>query len=287
MSEDNIETFLPISKTEIGAGLVETTDLRKLHAWLEVGRDFSNWVKDRIAAYGFVEGVDFVTVSRSPESGSGNRGADGSPNLANQTGRGGDRRSIDYFATLDMAKELSMVERNEKGRQARRYYIRCERIAKAASEGLTANQTGGISRAVVRKALADFRAVLMEDVTQLVRTEVAAITTPNGQYKTAVEYQPALAITERYAVPQKGRGALVRRLSNALDKFCRREGIPVRLEAHTDRRLFHVDAIERFLLVGGLEIIRRHTDKLAGQGRFRMDGGRRAGFTVVGEEGVA
>ena len=34
---------------------------------------------------------------------------------------------IEYHITLDMAKELSMVERNEKGKQARKYFIECEK----------------------------------------------------------------------------------------------------------------------------------------------------------------
>lgn len=94
---------------------IQTTDARKLHEWLLVGRDFSNWIKGRIEEYGFEDGVDYIMID--------------SPNRANQK-KGGDRRSRDYHLTLDMAKELSMVENNAKGRQARKYFIECERKLK-------------------------------------------------------------------------------------------------------------------------------------------------------------
>lgn len=107
--------LIPVFDGSIGGVACSVCDARTLHAFLEAGKDFSNWIKDRIAKYQFVKDQDFAIDS---------------PNLANQKqGRGGDRRSTDYHLTLDMAKELSMVENNEKGRQARRYFIECERHA--------------------------------------------------------------------------------------------------------------------------------------------------------------
>lgn len=47
----------------------------------------------------------------------------------NQTRGGNKKETTDYHLTLDMAKELSMVENNEQGRAARRYFIECERRA--------------------------------------------------------------------------------------------------------------------------------------------------------------
>ncbi|EFS1956954.1 phage antirepressor Ant, partial [Escherichia coli] len=81
---------------------------RDLHGFLEVGKDFSNWIRARLNEYGFVENLDYILFS---------------PNLAKTPGR----RRKDYHLTLDTAKELAMVERNEKGRQIRRYFIACEK----------------------------------------------------------------------------------------------------------------------------------------------------------------
>lgn len=83
----------------------QTVNARELHAFLESKQEFSNWIKNRIEDYGFLDGVDFLT------------------NLSKTQGR----PRIDYFLSLDMAKELSMVERNAKGKQARQYFIDCEK----------------------------------------------------------------------------------------------------------------------------------------------------------------
>lgn len=103
--------LIPVISGTIQDQPAQLVNARDLHAFLGVGRDFSNWIKGRISEYGFVENQDFV--------------------LIRQNGRikekGGDRRSIEYHLTLDTAKELSMVERTEKGREARRYFIECER----------------------------------------------------------------------------------------------------------------------------------------------------------------
>ncbi len=107
--------LIPVFVGQIGGVSCNVCNARDLHAFLEVGRDFTNWIKDRIEKYQFVENQDFTIDT---------------PNLANQKlGRGGDRRSVAYLLTLDMAKELSMVENNDKGRIARRYFIECEKKA--------------------------------------------------------------------------------------------------------------------------------------------------------------
>lgn len=84
---------------------------RELHRFLESKRDFSNWIKDRIEKYGFIENQDFEVFNNFGEN----------PN--------GGRPLIEYALTLDTAKEIAMVEGNEKGKQARRYFIECEKLA--------------------------------------------------------------------------------------------------------------------------------------------------------------
>ncbi|HAW3064502.1 TPA: phage antirepressor Ant [Escherichia coli] len=100
--------LIPVFEGTISNEPTLLVNARDLHGFLEVGKDFSNWIRARINEYGFVEHLDYILFS---------------PNLAKTLGR----RRKDYHLTLDTAKELAMVERNEKGRQIRRYFIECEK----------------------------------------------------------------------------------------------------------------------------------------------------------------
>ena len=64
--------LIQLEERQIGGGTIQTVNARDLHAFLEVGKDFTTWVKDRIQKYGFVEHHDFVTAQnlRSPVLGS-------------------------------------------------------------------------------------------------------------------------------------------------------------------------------------------------------------------------
>lgn len=101
--------LIPVTPREIGDATVLAADGRELHAFLDVGKVFAAWIQERIEQYGFTEGQDFVVFSDS-----GNNPLGGRP-------------SKEYHITLDMAKELAMVERNAKGKEARQYFIECER----------------------------------------------------------------------------------------------------------------------------------------------------------------
>ena len=78
---------------------------RQLHKALGVNSNYTTWF-DRMTEYGFDEGQDFL------------------PNLEESTGG---RRAVDHVIKLDMAKEIAMIQRTERGKQVRQYFIQVEK----------------------------------------------------------------------------------------------------------------------------------------------------------------
>ena len=126
--------LIPLQPQTINGNAVETVSARELHTFLEVGRDFSTWIKDRISKYEFVENTDYIMLPKTGEL--ENKGLQG---------------KIEYFVTLDMAKQLAMVENNEKGMQVRKYFIECEK--KLNSTTTTQVQVVGKAEDATRAAL--------------------------------------------------------------------------------------------------------------------------------------
>lgn len=100
--------LIKVSKNEQGQQIVSARDLWK---FLDVNYDFSTWIKRRIEKYDFIENVDFTLVRGFPQN----------------CGKLGGRPKEDYILSMDMAKELAMIENNSTGRAARRYFIQCEK----------------------------------------------------------------------------------------------------------------------------------------------------------------
>lgn len=82
---------------------------RDLHAFLELKTPYTQWI-ERMLEYGFIENTDYILVSQKSES-------------SNITGV---KVIQDHLMTIAMAKEISMLQRNEKGKLARQYFIKCE-----------------------------------------------------------------------------------------------------------------------------------------------------------------
>lgn len=88
-----------------------SVNARELHIFLENKKRFSDWIKSRIEKYGFIESEDYVVLLHQS---------------VKQKGSGGHNKT-EYFLSLDMAKELAMVEATPQGKKARKYFIECEK----------------------------------------------------------------------------------------------------------------------------------------------------------------
>lgn len=113
---NKLQLQLPVSDKLVGEELKQTVNARALHKQLCVGKVFGTWITDKIAKYDFVDGIDFVTVEdlSFPNSGSS---------------KSRPQRLKEYHLTVDMAKELAMVENNDQGKVIRRYFIEVEKLA--------------------------------------------------------------------------------------------------------------------------------------------------------------
>lgn len=106
--------LVPVFAGTLAGIPAQLCNARDLHIALGVETRFDDWIRRRIAEYGFVEGEDF------------------SSNLRKTRGR----PAIDYHLSLDTAKELAIVENNDIGRRIRRYLIALERQQKQAAPAL-------------------------------------------------------------------------------------------------------------------------------------------------------
>lgn len=97
----NLVDFTPEGKVEIRG--------RQLHMKLNIGTEYAKWMT-RMVEYGFIEGVDYkVVIVKNDE----NRSLGGRP-------------STDHILTLNMAKEIAMLQRTPEGQEIRRYLIKVE-----------------------------------------------------------------------------------------------------------------------------------------------------------------
>ncbi len=107
--------LIKVSQNAEGQSVVSARDL---HAFLEATERFSNWCS-RMFAHGFIENQDFTSVKNFT--------------LVNN---GAKREMQDYALTIDCAREISMLQRNDKGKQARQYFLECEKQLKAIQQNL-------------------------------------------------------------------------------------------------------------------------------------------------------
>lgn len=104
MQNNTNSVLIPISSHEKFGQVVS---MRELHQFLEVKTQFTDWSK-RMFEYGFEESLDYIL-------------------LKNEYNKLSKSNPLDYALTLDTAKEIAMLQRSDKGKQARQYFIECEK----------------------------------------------------------------------------------------------------------------------------------------------------------------
>ncbi|WP_052137589.1 phage antirepressor KilAC domain-containing protein [Campylobacter sputorum] len=108
-----MQELVNVSKNVIGYESVNSVNARELWGKLESKQDFSTWIKKRLDEVGAIENYDYSLLHKKMEQ--------------DFTGNFGGNNKIEYIITLDLAKHFAMLERNEKGRLIRQYFIECER----------------------------------------------------------------------------------------------------------------------------------------------------------------
>lgn len=98
--------LMKIETNESGEQLVSG---RELHGFMEVGTHYKDWFP-RMCEYGFTENIDYTSIAQK-----------------RATAQGNETTFTDHVLKLDMAKEISMLARTEKGKQARQYFIQIEK----------------------------------------------------------------------------------------------------------------------------------------------------------------
>lgn len=106
-----VAQLIEINNAVIGRSETNAVNSRDIHKFVESKRQYADWIKIRLDEIGAIDGVDYVLVSQKNETNNGS--------------------TKTYIVTLDIAKHLAMMERNEKGKQARQYFIEAEKELKA------------------------------------------------------------------------------------------------------------------------------------------------------------
>lgn len=95
-------------KIEINKNQEPVVNGRELHKALEIKTEYKKWF-ERMKDYGFTENTDFIRVTQKCHT------------------LGGEQEMVNHAIKLDMAKEIAMIQRNEKGKEVRQYFIQVEK----------------------------------------------------------------------------------------------------------------------------------------------------------------
>lgn len=173
---------------------------RELHDFLEVDTPYTQWF-DRMIDYGFTENTDFKGLSQKSEKPIGGR------------------PRIDHVMTLDMAKEVAMIQRTNKGKQARQYFISVEkRYKQLAALPRTPEEKLALTMEVANRSAEkvmklDNRVTDLEKNAPIAPGEYSYI---SRQVRNVVE---SYINTHHLRITQKQRGLLYKDVSRGMNEY--------------------------------------------------------------------
>lgn len=144
---------------------------RELHEALGVETRYNDWFK-RMSEYGFTENIDFYSImSKTPDGG---------------------RPSTDHQLTIDMAKEICMIQRSEKGKQFRQYFIEVE------NKWNTPEAVMARALQMANKKLNEIKSAnkQLTDTVAIQSQQIAELTPKASYYDVVLNCKDLLSITE-------------------------------------------------------------------------------------------
>ena len=156
--------LISLNQSAINGEVQQTVNARELHAFLEVGRDFSTWIKSRLETLGSIENEDYLLTKIGEQLPSGTK------------------YKIEYFVTLDTAKHLAMMEKTDKGKEVRDYFIECEKQLKSSKQVISTDESKmrALSFVISQTSLSD------------IAKETLLITTAESALGFPIKYRPQL-----------------------------------------------------------------------------------------------
>ncbi|MFS8371222.1 antA/AntB antirepressor family protein [Acetobacter indonesiensis] len=219
------------SEMTIGNSIVLGVDGRALHAGLQVGTKVATWAGRRIKSLGLERGVDFEVFPKSGKNLNGGRPED------------------DYVFTLDAAKHIAMVEKNERGKLVRGYFLWCEKkaftgqpsVSVAEIERRMMQALGGMVKGIVNKQITPKIEQLAQKVDGVlaVRPIGVAVTTS----------RTARGWLQHYGVIKRKRG-MSQRVSSALKSLSFQMGFVISQTSEEGKLCFHEVVANAYFTVG-------------------------------------
>lgn len=219
------------SEMTIGNSLVLGVDGRALHAGLQVGTKMATWADRRIKSLGLERGIDFEVFPKSGKNPNGGRPED------------------DYVFTLDAAKHIAMVEKNEHGKLVRGYFLWCEKkafteqpsVSVAEIERRIMQSLGGMMKGILNKQVTPKIEQLSQKVDGVLAIRPAGVAVTSSR--------TARGWLQHYGVVKRKRG-MSQRVSSALKSLSFRMGYVISQTTEEGKLCFHEAVANAYFTVG-------------------------------------